>query len=1036
MRPEPTRRRRLLAGAASLAGALSLGSPSGAPPSGRDLDAPAGRGRDPLGAIRTATRPRVWILLDTSKSMLRSLGSRRRFDAAREVIRWAAGALESDSGEPLVHWRLAAFQPFVQSEDGVSRTVICSDSTMGAGLPVGSPPGPPQSSALRCGGAEILAEVSGCDAEEGRRALLGNLPGSVNATRTPNGIALYQLATHIAANSVDDLQPGQRNIILLITDGLDTCECVFHPWLDFNDGAPGKGSSSEVWLRTGQATPEASVHRNPNRDAIVAWNAGLKAKAAYLALNRGDPEAGAGDIHVVGVAMSDEAARGYTNHLAWMASYGRHPAIHADRTETLRDALDQVLGEVTLPSGEVKLSPPRLAAVKELVASSPSSAFAGSDPSLDDDALVADPDDPKALEEVLRWRASYRDNVLLSTSADLERLRGGLRAFPTSPLGRGAVGEAPIWDAGRRLADRDPRDRIVLFNRPGSRELRQFRVGEVTPADLGVAAGYLSELDGTGAHTDEDAAEIVVRLVLGAELALHPDTGTIYDSGGRLHFGEGRGTWKLREGLAAPAVVTNPPRHPERVSRNRESYRRFFEKHVNRRTTVYLPTSGGLLHAFAGDTGDEIFAYISDDVLGPGPGEADPRRPLLRDLAVAGVRDAAGLKRGLVNRFTLAGSPVVRDVFFAGAQDWRTVVSFGRSVGGRFLTALDVSDVGDGWRGGHDPPRPRPGPRLLFNIGSRRGAGLDGLGETPEPLIVEVAASDGSEWLAFVSPGAGSPGDDSGEWLHVFSVEDGRLRSRFRLDSSAAAAIPKNGAPTPAAPWRPAWGAPGTGDLVTRIYVADLQGQIHRLRLSTPGAWEWRVAHRLGGDHPILTPPVVFPFPGRAEPHLLVVSGGDRRVQETPSQIVLLRDLGTRFEQVWRKELAEGESPQGKPVVLIDGAKLEVVLATRTIEREALSCDVVRTADGVSRLRAFDGLTGAALPGVVDETASVVGYGRGRIQGISLSSSGNMALSVSSVAGEVFDTVIGDFRFKVADGALEEVTLFVEGFRRSPFWVH
>ena len=226
----------------------------------------------------------------------------------------------------------------------------------------------------------ILSNPSGCDAERGRTALLRELPAGVNTDRTPNGIALYQLASHIAENATEDLEPGQQNVIVLITDGLDTCECSHHAWLDFNVGRAGRGPRGGVWLRTSHASPDVLVHEEPSGRAYTGWNAGLKAKAAYLALNGGDPDAGRGDIHVVGVAMADESARGYTNHLAWMASGGRHPAIYADQPETLRQALNRVLHEITLPSGAVKLAAPRLATVKELVASSPSPAFPGSDP--------------------------------------------------------------------------------------------------------------------------------------------------------------------------------------------------------------------------------------------------------------------------------------------------------------------------------------------------------------------------------------------------------------------------------------------------------------------------------------------------------------------------------------------------------------------------------------------------------------------------------------------------------------------------------
>lgn len=1020
------------------AAAPAMAVPLPGVPGGRAL--PEGR-RDPLGVVRTTTRPRVWILFDTSESMDLPMGRGSRFTAAQDVVRWAANNLESEAGEPLVHWRLAAFERFRAPEEGSSRRETCEDPTLGAGLPEGSAPGPP-ATPVRCGGVRILSDLSGCDAEAGRTALLQELPRHANTNRTPNGIALYQLAVHIAATATQDLEPGQKNVIVLITDGLDTCECVFHPWLDFNEGPGGEGQTDAVRLRTGHASPEEVLVEDPPRPAFTAWNAGLKAKAAFLALNGGDPGAGLGDIHIVGMAMSDEQTRGYTNHLAWMASYGRHPAIYADRPDSLRQALVRVLDEITLPPGTVKLSAPRLATVKELVASSPNHAFPGTDPTLAPDALVAPRRSEDGLEEVLRLRGAYPDNILLSTSAELRARRGGLRAFPVSSGSEGRLAANPVWDAGLELAERDPGDRLIFFNRAGSRELKSFRVGEVTAEDLGVEAGYLRELDGTGARSADDATRIVVRLIRGEELGIHPDTGTIYRPDGRLNFVGGRGTWKLREGLASPAVVTNPLRRPERVSREQGDYRRFFGRYANRRTMVYLPTSGGVLHAFAADSGKEVFAYIPDDILGPASAAEDAaERPFLRDLAVAGVRGAAGLQRELLNRFALAGSPVVRDVFLPGSREWRTVLAFGRSFGGRFVSALDVSEVGDGWAGGHRPPRPSAGgpgiPRLLFNAGPRpggSGSSLEGLGETPEPLLVEVAAVRGGEWRMFLSAGPGRPEDDSGEWLLVLSPEDGQVRARYRLPRASAPRIGKNAAATPAAPWRPSWAVSGATDLVTRIYLADLHGQIHRLRLSEPDAWQWSVAHRLGGDHPIRTTPVVFPFPGRPEPHLLVVTGGDRRVRDVPSAVVLLRDAGTQLQEVWRKTLSDGEVPGGKPVVLSRGSDVEVVLATHTTQDEALSCDARTTTDGVARLRAFNGLTGAEIAGVVEDSDSVLAFGPGRIRGISLSASGNMALSVSGVGGQAIDRVLGDFRFRVRNAALEDVTLFVEGFRGSPFW--
>ena len=1000
-----------------------------------DLAPPVERGRDPLGLARTAIRPRVWLLLDTSQSMEWSFGKRSRFAVALDVIRHAVNSYESDRGEPLVHWRLATFQKF----DGPVG-LACLDPTRGAGLPPGSPPGPPVSFGLRCGGVVLPRERPGCDAEAARQSVLSRLPRRPNSSRTPNGIALYQLAAHIRSRRPSDPVPGMKDIILLITDGVDTCECARHPWLDFNDGPAGERDPANLPLRSGSVTPAAIAVPNPSSNQLAGHNAAVKAKAAFLTLNDGDPDADLGDIHVIGVAMTSADSLGLTNHLAWTASNLRHPAIHAERPGDLRAALDRVIQEVTLPRAEVRLTEPRLASVKELVASLSPPGSSPGDPPARRDALVAVEGASDAeLARVLRLRAEHADNVLVSTGAELGLLRGHLRAFRTPPGGAVPASDPPIWDAGARLADRLPDDRLVLFHRPGDRRLRSFEPGMVTAADLGVAAGYLRELDGVGARTDSDAAEIVVRLIRGEELSVHPDTGTIYTPGGVVHFSGGAGTWKLREGLAAPAVVTNPLRLPQRVSRNRQEYEVFFTRHVNRRTMVYLPTSGGLLHAFAGDTGEEAFAYIPDDVLGPAPGEAAPGRLLLRDLAKAGIREAPGFRAALAARFSLAGSPVVQDVFDRSAGRWRTALGFGRFAGGRFVTVLDVSSVGDGWDGSRRLPRLRPGapglPEVLFNVGRRPGLSppeLAGLGETPEPLLAEVPDAGGGQWLAFLPAGASHPGDDSGEWLYALFLPEGRVRARFRLSGDPSAVIAKNGAIVPAAPWQPGWAASGSGDLTTRIYLGDLHGQIHRLDTSTAAAWDFRTVHRLGGNHPIATPLVVFPFPGRSEPHLLVVTGGDRRVPGGASDLLLLRDRGTGVEEVWRQRLPAGESPQGKPVVLTDGDVVEVVLATGSVRQETVSCDAVRTSDGVARLRAFNGFTGEPATGVLSPSSAVLSFGSGRIHGISLSSTGNMAVSVTQDPGSVLDAVIGDFKFKVRDGALEEIMLFVEGFRRSP----
>jgi hypothetical protein len=136
---------------------------------------------------------------------------------------------------------------------------------------------------------------------------------------------------------------------------------------------------------------------------------------------------------------------------------------------------------------------------------------------------------------------------------------------------------------------------------------------------------------------------MVVGVVRGYRLSKDPTTGTLYRTDGTINFStvgtDGLPTWKLFDAIAAPAVVGSPPRSPDfdPPQNHTDEYGvggtqagdGFYWDHFNRRTTVYLPTNGGMLHAFDGETGDEVFAYVPDDVMGLATGEVADSRDLL-----------------------------------------------------------------------------------------------------------------------------------------------------------------------------------------------------------------------------------------------------------------------------------------------------------------------------------------------------------------------------------------------------------------------
>jgi hypothetical protein len=163
----------------------------------------------------------------------------------------------------------------------------------------------------------------------------------------------------------------------------------------------------------------------------------------------------------------------------------------------------------------------------------------------------------------------------------------------------------------------------------------------------------------------------VIGVVRGFRLFKDPVTGTLYRTNGTINF-DTRGknaldTWKLYDAIAAPAVVQSPPRSPDfdPPQSHADAYGvggtqagdGFYWDNFNRRTMVYLPTNGGMLHGFDGETGDEVFAYVPDDVMGLAVGE------------VAGSRDLSPSSWSWWSRRTTNPEPSVHDVGRALGQD-------------------------------------------------------------------------------------------------------------------------------------------------------------------------------------------------------------------------------------------------------------------------------------------------------------------------------------------------------------------------------
>ena len=683
------------------------------------------RGLDPLDILSTGVKHNVWIVLDTSGSMGDDLTGNDngdplctgadddtcwdptsiRLDVAKSVLtNLIQDVLVDASGNALVNWGYVNFA--VNSRDPDSACEL-------PGI-VGQDP---QNECVGLDFADLVSPPA-CGGDDNRATVLENLDAVTDDGWTPNGISVDQISDRIVASGgVSGLLTNQGNFIILLTDGEDTCECDSNIW---EDDLAGGVNSSTAYLRSQNGTSaEDTSNSVSDGGESRAYNAGLKGRRAYQRLNpTAADHAGAtkGDIFVVGLGFDDTPTltngERYTNHMAWEASGAAgvrpdpHGAFFANNEADLIQALKDILSGIGVPNTETTLGASIVGSVKELVP--PNSLHGGTDPSVTAAELIAS---GNADVEARKLRAQYRNNVLFTTSVETPGFAGHLRAYniyETQSDGSRQADFSLVWDAGEALNTRDlntnPRD--IYFNdsfTPGSAPQSPvpFSVssGSLTANQLGVDIDFLIGLDptGTGFDTAEHAATFVEKIIRGWPFEFHPTYGfySIAAGAGRtaadLNFSAVTGGhWKLFDATnSAPVVVLNPPRSPDvDPPQPALAYGSFHETYINRLTVAYLGTNGGMMHAFRADSGYELYAYIPHDLL--------PRLKDLVRLLVSGFNGVAN------HEFFVASSGSVQDAYLqsapSGSDEFRTVLAFGRGKGGKFLTALDITEVGD-WEG-------------------------------------------------------------------------------------------------------------------------------------------------------------------------------------------------------------------------------------------------------------------------------------------------------------------------------------------------
>ena len=435
------------------------------------------RGQDPLDVLNTGVRHNVWIIVDASGSMRGSFpGAADRLDGAKKVLNQLIDELVDASGRPLVNWAYSRYAKQVKNMPKCGEPDNDGD---------GYPDEPNGCKGLQ-DNAFIAPAACGVDNSALVKAEIAATPIEGG---TPIGVAFTDLAAYIRGANPDSkdyvasLLTNQKNFIIHLTDGGDSCECDEYGYDLRNAGA---NPDDEVAMRSdgdgqGGGNP-APTGTSDDEDDIDAYNSGLK---GYEALRKIDPsfDGSKGNIFVIGMGLGSSNKR-RTNTLAWMASGAHnfrnssllHSAFFADDIQELVDSFRNILARIGVPSAEVSLGSGIVGTVREVIPTHTNTFLTLGDHIGDVGPVGFDADD---VREARKVRSNHQNNVVFSTSVEVPGFKGHLKAHniyevtdSLNPRTQRRADFSQIWDAGELLQQRIPSDRNSVAFRPQSQHLR------------------------------------------------------------------------------------------------------------------------------------------------------------------------------------------------------------------------------------------------------------------------------------------------------------------------------------------------------------------------------------------------------------------------------------------------------------------------------------------------------------------------------------------------------------------------------------
>ena len=214
------------------------------------------------------------------------------------------------------------------------------------------------------------------------------------------------------------------------------------------------------------------------------------------------------------------------------------------------------------------------------------------------------------------------------------------------------------------------------------------------------------------------------------------------------------------------------------------------------REYAYVGANDGMVHAFDGTNGDELFAYIPNGVLNRTGLLADP---------------------DYTHRYYVDGQLALGDVY--DGSSWKTVLAGASGAGGRGVFSLDVSNPGS-----------FAAANVLWEVNSQTDSDIGYV--MGKPVIVPL---ENGSWAALFGNGYNSGASDKGDAI-LFAVDvfSGAVIAKIHANDGDTAN--PNGLGNIAA-----LDTNGNG-LIDTVYGGDLLGNVWKFNLSATSASSWNVA--------------------------------------------------------------------------------------------------------------------------------------------------------------------------------------------------